>query len=960
LTTNNIPPKNKIGFKFNTSDETIRALFKNIPIPTFVWQKKDQDFILVDYNDAAKEVTKGKIAELLGAKVEELFPDISEVEEELLQCFTKKTTLAIERLYQFKTTDETKYLSAKYVFVPPDLVLVYSEDITLRKETENKLKYSEKRYRELANLLPQTIYETDAAYNISYSNQAGFESFGYTPEDLQKGLNIFEIIIPEDREKAIHNILKVMKGEYSGGNEYTALRKDGTTFPINSYSSPIIRNGKLIGLRGIVVDISKLKEAHSALKQAHDKLEQRVRERTAKLAETNKNLEIEIAERKQIEAVLRDRERFIRSILNSLSANIAILNDKGEIVYVNKSWIDFARNNGLDSDLVGENYLSVCDSAKGLWANEAILVSANIRKVISGEIDCFSMEYPCYSAQERRWFQMNVTRFIEPGPVYVVVAHENITDLKLTEEALRHSEGRYRHIVEDQTDLICRHLPDGTVSFVNEACTHFLNKKWEEIIGKLSLPSLPEEHLEVFMKQRSSLSLKKPVISYEHQMIRYDGKIRWFHRTDRAIFDENGMIQEYQSVARDITARKRAEEELEKYRLHLEELVKERTQALTVTNQKLNKELIERRRTEFALQESKRRYQLLYEENPSMYFTIDLKGKVLSVNKFGAEQLGYSVAELIGKSIYTVIYKEDRKIVQHQLQDMSTDIKKISSWEFRKVRKDGTIIWVKDSARCITDDDGKSLILIVSEDITDRIKAQHDREKLAKQLAEREKLAVLGQLTAAITHEINNPLDIIMTEIDALQEDYHHLPELLIYTEKIKEQVFRINRLARDILSYVNPQIPELLPVDVNKILVHTIELLREYHREGIKIETKLKPNLPLILADAIGLEIVFKNIILNAIQSFKQEGTINIVTQLIKDDQLRITIKDNGTGIEKSRLKKIFKQFHTSRQDIGGTGLGLAISLEIVKKHNGSINIRSQLGSGTAFHVYLPVRSTA
>jgi PAS domain S-box-containing protein len=960
LITNNVPPKNKIGFRFSTSDETVKALFKNIPIPTFVWQKKDKDFILVDYNDAALEITKRKIARLLGAKIEELSPDIPEVKQELLQCFTQKTTLAIEKLYQFKTTGETKHFSVKYVFVPPDLILVYSEDITPCKETENKLNDSEKRYRELANLLPQTIYETDADYNITYSNQAGFESFGYTQEDLQKGLNIVEIIIPEEREKAIQNIQKVIKGENLGGNEYTALRKDGTTFPVNAYSSPIIRKEKVIGLRGIVVDISKLKEAQTVLKQAHDELEQRVRERTAKLSETNKNLETDIAECKQIESVFRDRERFIRSILNALFVNIAILNDKGEIVYVNEPWIDFARNNGLDSDLVGKNYLSVCDSAKGLWGNEALVVSANIRKVISGEIDCFSIEYPCHSTQERRWFKMSVTRFIEPGPVYVVVAHENITDLKLTEEALRHSERRYRHIVEDQTDLICRHLPDGTVSFVNDAYCRFLNKNREEIVGKINLPSVTDEGFEVILKQRSSLTLKKPITSYEHKMIRFDRKIRWFHRTDRAIFDENEVIQEYQSVARDITARKRTEEELEKYRFHLEDLVEERTQTLKITNQKLNKELIERKRTELALQLSKRRYELLYEENPSMYFTIDLKGKILSVNKFGAAQLGYSVKELIGKSVYTIIYKEDTKIVQHHLQDICADIKKVDSWEFRKVHKDGRIIWVKESARRINDDDGKSLILIVCEDITDRIKAQNDREKLIKELSEREKLAILGQFTAVITHEINNPLDIIITQIDGLKDDYYHLPELLTYVEKIKEQVLRINRLARDILSYAKPHFPELYPVDVNKVLVQTIELLQGYHRDRIKIETKLKPNLPLIAADAIGLEIVFKNIILNAIQSIKQEGTINIATQLTKENQLRINIKDNGAGIEKWRIKNIFEQFHTSKRDAGGNGLGLAISLEIVKKHHGTINVKSRLGEGTAFRVNLPIRSTA
>jgi len=374
----------------------------------------------------------------------------------------------------------------------------------------------------------------------------------------------------------------------------------------------------------------------------------------------------------------------------------------------------------------------------------------------------------------------------------------------------------------------------------------------------------------------------------------------------------------------------------------------------------LTRNITERKRMEESLKKTREQYRILYEENPSMYFTVNKEGTVISVNNFGATQLGYSVDELIGKSVLKVVYDDDKETVLQQLRNILQNPNQITHLIFRKVHKNGTTIWVKETTRVIESVEGETLVLIVCEDISEHLKSQIEKDKLLKQMVEREKLATLGQLTTAITHEINNPLDIIITEIETLQEDYHHLSELLTHTEKIKEQVFRINHLAGDILSYAKPQPSELHPIDVNKILTHTLELLRLHYRDGLKIETKLKPNLPLITADATGLEIVFKNIILNAMQSFKQEGTINISTQLIKDDQLRITIKDNGSGIEKSRLKKIFEQFHTSKQDSGGTGLGLAISLEIVKKHNGSINIRSQLGSGTTFHVYLPVHRTA
>ncbi len=946
---NNVPSQhNETRSRFKTSDETIRALFYNIPIPTTVWQKIGQDFILVDYNDAVAEITGGKIDQFVGAKADGLFPDVPELNEELLQCFQQKTCLQRERSHRFVTSGVTKHFSAKYVFVPPDLVLIMSEDITARIGIEDKLKDSEKRYRELADLLPQTIFETDAAYNITYCNQAGFEYSGYTPNDLQKGLNLFDLIVPEEREKLIQNILQMMNGKNSGGNEYTALRKDGTTFPASAYTLPIIRNGKVIGLRGVVIDISKLKAAQQALVQVNAELENRVNERTAELSKANELLKAEIAERKHVEKFLKQSEEKYRAVLEQSIDLICIIDAETK---------KFVEINSAAQKMLGYS----ADELKNIQIIDIYAVGKN-----NVDREFALIEKGQHLTGERQFKKKNGALIDVDisanliGKKLICGMARDITERKRAEAALQASERRYRSVVEDQTELICRHLPDGTISFVNEAYCRFLNKKREEIIGKIFQLLVSEQDQKVIMVQRSILTLKKPVISYEHQMFGHDGKIHWFHRTDRAIFDDHGMVQEYQSVAQDITVRKQAEAELEKYRIHLEDLIIARTQALRLSNQALLKELAERQRAESALQLSKQRFELLYEENPSMYFTINLRGKILSVNKFGAEQLGYSVEELLGKSVFTVIYKDDKKIVRQQLQNMSKDTKQIDRWEFRKICKDGRIMWVKESARLIRDDDGKSLILIVCEDITERIKAQRAQEKLTKELTEREHFATLGQFVASLTHEISNPLDIILTDLDALKDDYHHLPELVTYTEKIKEQVFRINRLARDILSYAKPQFLMLLPVDVNKIVMQTIELLRGYQGEGVTIATRLGPNLPLIPADAIGLEIVFKNIILNAIQSFQQKGTIIIITKLIKDDHLRITIKDNGAGIEKSRVKNIFNQFHTSKQDSGGTGLGLAISLEIVKKHHGTINVKSQLGSGTTFNIYFPVHSQA
>ena len=136
-----------------------------------------------------------------------------------------------------------------------------AEDITERKQSEVALRDGEERFRELAELMPETVFEVDLEGNITFVNRNAFNYFGYTPQDLKKGLKSFDMIIPKDRERAQVNVEKIFKGEKTGINEYTALRKDGSTFPVMIHSAPIFKEGKPIGLRGFIVDITERKKA---------------------------------------------------------------------------------------------------------------------------------------------------------------------------------------------------------------------------------------------------------------------------------------------------------------------------------------------------------------------------------------------------------------------------------------------------------------------------------------------------------------------------------------------------------------------------------------------------------------------------------------------------------------------------------------------------------------------------
>ncbi|MGA8778342.1 PAS domain S-box protein [Methanoregula sp.] len=147
-------------------------------------------------------------------------------------------------------------------------------DLTEREQAEGALRESENRFRELADLLPQVVYEADTEGNLTYSNHTAFERFGYREDDFTHGLTIWQMIAPDDLKRVSVDFRTMIEGK--GGTEHTgeylALRKDGSTFPVTIYSSPIVVNGRITGLRGIIIDITERKRAEEALRQANRKL----------------------------------------------------------------------------------------------------------------------------------------------------------------------------------------------------------------------------------------------------------------------------------------------------------------------------------------------------------------------------------------------------------------------------------------------------------------------------------------------------------------------------------------------------------------------------------------------------------------------------------------------------------------------------------------------------------------
>jgi PAS domain S-box-containing protein len=510
---------------------------------------------------------------------------------------------------------------------------------------------------------------------------------------------------------------------------------------------------------------------------------------------------------------------------------------------------------------------------------------------------------------------------------------------RAAERAVSESERRFRAVVEDQTDLICRFQPDGLLTFVNEAFCRFHGKRSDELIGTNFFQTLSEEDAAVPLSYINSLPPDEPVVSFDHRLHSPDNQVVWHQYRVRRLFEKKGDTREFQAVIQDITLRKQSEQ---------------------------------------AVRASEEKYRSLVDNIPDVVWTADSNRDLIYISGNVVKVLGFHADELLGgQSWLDRIHPEDAARVEQAYQKLFSDGEQFDV-EYRSCRKDGEWIWLHNRALATRPRAGGMCADGIFKDITPRrlAEAALQQTKDAAEAANRAK----SQFLANMSHELRTPLNAIIGFSEILADKtFGDLNERqLKYSNNILNSGRHLLQLINDIL-------------DLAKVEAGRVELARSYfnvakalsevqtivktlaNKKHINLEFWSAADLPPLFADEAKFKQIMYNLLSNAIK-FTPDGGRVFTTASIQDsineageidESLRITVMDTGIGIKLNDQQRVFNEFEQVDSSYGrqqqGTGLGLALTKRLVEMHGGKIWVESEgiEGKGSTFSFLITISQT-
>lgn len=729
----------------------------------------------------------------------------------------------------------------------------------------------------------------------------------------------------------------------------------------------------IINLAGIAIERN---QAEESLKQLNQELENRVKQRTAQLMQTEERWQL----------ALKGNNDGIWDW--NLQTGELFLSDR------------FKEITGYDEHSPILDYFDELN--KGAHPDDLALVMQALQDHLNKKTPHYIVEYRCWCYNSAyKWILSRGQALWDASgkAVRMVGSITDITEPKQAEEALRESEARYQKLSANLPGIIYQFLlyADGSASFpyISPACREVFELEPEDVmkdatlIGNLIHPDDRQNHDESVAISAQTLQPWQ----WEGRFVLPSGKIRWLQIMSRPEAKENGAFL-WDGIAVDVTDRKQAE---------------------------------------LALQESQQFIKKVADATPGILYLYDLEEKRnIYTNISMLTLLGYTSDEITAMDssfMPQLIHPEDLpKIVKHHASFGGIKDGETREFEYRVRAADGKILWLQSRDTIFSRNaDGQPKVIIgVSQDITTRKQAEEalrqseerEREKARDlesalrslrstqtQLIQTEKMSSLGQLVAGIAHEINNPVNFIHANIDYLNQYTKQLLDLVSLYEqeypepnsKIVDRIQEIDldfmaedlrkvvgsmqvgteRIRQIVLSLRNfSRLDEsaMKPVDIHAGIESTLLILQHRlksrdSRPEIEV-IKEFGKLPLVECYASQLNQVFMNIIANGIDAIEERyqklsvprsethsGRIAICTRVTAQSTVMVEISDNGTGMPQGIVDRIFNPFFTTKAVGKGTGLGMSIAHSIVvEKHNGKIECISSIGCGTTFQIEIPI----
>lgn len=548
------------------------------------------------------------------------------------------------------------------------------------------------------------------------------------------------------------------------------------------------------------------------------------------------------------------------------------------------------------------------------------------------EIDMYAELMQCIEKKKTKTFSalkyhnkyLRIT--ISPFPKGAIIVSQDVTEQKLTEEALRQSEARYRNVFNRVPVGLFSISKTGTILEVNQTLVHLLGYPdkqrflQDNFLARCEVPDLLEKIQEIFLKEGALRDFEIPFRRFDNQCI-------WIRINAREVKDETtGELLHYEGVVEDITARKYAEE---------------------------------------ALRKSEQEKALILSSVLEVVTYQDLNRRIIWANQLAGEVFGVPPIQLEGRHCHELWGKSSTPCPGCPLpQILETGLPQHSE----KQTPDGRFWFCRGYP--VRNEQGNIIgIVEVHLDITERKKAEEEKAKIQQELFQAQKMEAIGTLAGGIAHDFNNLLTAIQGCLDLAlikTEEGSSLQKELL---EVQKAVQRASQLTKQLLLFSRRHPIRFEPVLVNRIVDDLLSMLHRLIGENIEIVTSLDPHLWSVLGDSGTIEQILLNLAVNARDAMPQGGTLTIKTENIVLDELyckmvpeakpgryvRISVSDTGIGMSPEVVSRIFEPFYSTKKPGKGTGLGLAVVYGIVKQHNGFIHVYSEPGQGTEFKIYFP-----